>query len=368
MKGKLTEYYDLLSEGKKRCCSCKEIKELTNNFYRNKNINKYDSKCVDCMVHYRRKLKPLKKHIELRLDLHEQQLKKCPFCETVKPYSDFGVNKKAFNGVASLCKSCKSDSDKKYRDSPQHRQKNLERKKEYYERTKHTERHKENQRKRNERRDYKEEYQKVATDEFRRFKQRIRQLTNVHLKKRREWVKKESKTVELLGADYFVVKEFITRQFLVGMNWGNHGKVWHIDHVIPLDAAGTDPDKLKRLCHYENLTPMWWKDNLQKGFKVPDICTLWENPIVPYKENNLVIVPKHNGIVGRYKLLIDVGTRYGQLTVLSEGKPNLLKSGREKRTMTCKCDCGVIKDMVLNGLRTGKTKSCGCKRKRVKRQ
>lgn len=360
MKRSRTEYNRLLSEGKKQCSSCNVIKTLDDNFYYKKSSNKYESKCNDCMVHYRRKLKPLKKHVELRLDLHEQKLKKCPGCEIIKPYSDYGKNKSNYAGIMQLCKSCKSIRDKEYRESPKHRKKNLDRKKEYYFRTKHTERHKENQKRRNETRDYKEEYRRNKSDEFRRFKQNIRALTNNHLKKRKDWVKKDSKTIELLGADYFVVKEFIGRQFLKGMTWDNHGKVWHIDHVIPLDSAGRDSDKLKRLCYYENLSPMWWRDNLQKGFKTPNICTLWKNPIVPYKENDLVIVPEHNGFVGRYKLQIEPGTKYGMLTVLSDGKTREYENRYDSRTMTCECECGVIKDIPLNTLRLGTTKSCGC--------
>lgn len=362
MRTNRTEYYQLLSEGKKKCTYCNEIKELTN-FLHNKKTNKYCPKCNDCMVHYRRKLKPLTKEMELRYSLHEQQLKKCPICQIVKSYSNYGVNKKAFGGIAGLCKICKSERDKQYREDPKHRQKNLDKKKDYYERTKHTERHKENERRHQERRDYKVEYKRNRSDEFRRFRQSLRQLTNVHLKKRKDWVKKDSKTNDLLGADYFVVNEFIGRQFLKGMTWGNHGEVWHIDHVIPLDAAGRDPDKLKRLCYYENLSPMWKKDNLSKGYKVPDMCTLWENPIVPYKVNDLVIVPEHNGIVGRYKLQIEPGTKYGMLTVLSDGKTREYENRHDLRTMTCECECGVIKDVPLNVLRLGTTKSCGCLQK-----
>ena len=251
MGGNSKEYKSLLSEGKKKCNYCNEIKEINSfNFF--KNTNRYESKCRDCMVSYRRQVKPIKEETKIRFELHEQQLKKCPTCQIVKPYSDYGLNKKAFGGIMGLCKICKSDSDKRYRENPKHRQKNLDRKKEYYEKTKHTERHLENTKRRQENRDYKEEYKKNSSDEFRRFKTNIRGLTNEHLKKRKNWVKKDSKTVDLLGTDYFTVKEFIGRQFLKGMTWENHGKVWHIDHVIPLDSAGKDEDKLKRLCYYQN--------------------------------------------------------------------------------------------------------------------
>jgi hypothetical protein len=357
------EYKRLLSRGEKKCSSCGEIKKLENNFNYKKSSKKYESKCNDCMVHYRRKLKPLTKEVELRYNLHEQKLKKCPICETIKPYSDYGVNKKSFGGIMAMCRSCKSIVDKEYRNDPKHRQKNLDRKKEYYFKIKDTQRHKDNQKRSQENRDYKKEYSKAMSDEFKRFKQRMRQLTNVHLKKRKDWVKKDTKTVDLLGADYFVVKEFIGRQFLKGMTWDNHGKVWHIDHIIPLDAAGKDPVKLKRLCYYQNLTPMLVNDNLKKGHRVPMICTLWENPIVPYKEMDVVIVPEHDGFVGRYKLRIPVGDRYGMLEVVSDDEISKSTSRWDKRMIKVKCDCGVQKEMPLQSLRTHGVKSCGCLQK-----
>jgi hypothetical protein len=346
----------LWAQGKKKCCLCNEVKEL-NNFYYRESVDKYAPKCNECMVHYRRKIKGVTEETLIREELHRQHKKKCPSCNEIKSYDDFGRNKNSFNGIAASCKICKSVRDKEYREDPKHRDKNLRRKKNYYENTKHTERHLENQKRSREKRDYKEEYQRLISDEFRKFKQNIRQLTNVHFKKRKDWVRKDTKTIELLGTDYFVAKDFISRQFLKGMTWENHGKVWHIDHVIPLDASNKDPEILKRLCYYENLSPMWSTENLSKGYKIPYICTLWENPVVPYKVDNLVIVPKYNGTVGRYKLKIDIGTRYGMLTVISDEE---ISTEKNARLVKVKCDCGTIKDIALNPLRLGVTKSCGC--------
>jgi hypothetical protein len=192
----------------------------------------------------------------------------------------------------------------------------------------------------------------------------LRKITNSAFARRNKvWVKKDTKTEILLGADFFTVKEFIERQFINGMSWDNYGKEWTIDHVIPLDAAGEDIGMIRKLCNFQNLSPMWKKINLQKGYKIPDICTLWENPIVPYKERDIVITPRYDGIVGRYKLIIEPGERYGKLTILSESEPRIMKSGFEKRIMTCKCDCGVVKDILLNSLRQGNTVSCGCEHK-----
>jgi hypothetical protein len=49
------------------------------------------------------------------------------------------------------------------------------------------------------------------------------------------------------------------------MNFENYGKNgWHIDHIIPLSSASTEKEIIK-LCHYSNLQPLWWDDNIRKG-------------------------------------------------------------------------------------------------------
>jgi len=77
---------------------------------------------------------------------------------------------------------------------------------------------------------------------------------------------KPTKTEELLGGQYDIVKSHIENQFSDGMSWDNYGK-WHIDHIIPLSSA-KDMDELIALCHYSNLQPLWAKDNLRKSNKI----------------------------------------------------------------------------------------------------
>jgi hypothetical protein len=55
-------------------------------------------------------------------------------------------------------------------------------------------------------------------------------------------------------------------QFTDGMSWDNRSE-WHIDHIIPLSSAKTE-DELYKLCHYENLQPLWAEDNLKKGARI----------------------------------------------------------------------------------------------------
>lgn len=53
-----------------------------------------------------------------------------------------------------------------------------------------------------------------------------------------------------------------------------------------------------------------------------------------------------------------IGDRYGRLTVIKEVEPKA-----KKRYFLCKCDCGQEKEIYMNSLRNGTTKSCGCLKK-----
>ena len=52
------------------------------------------------------------------------------------------------------------------------------------------------------------------------------------------------------------------------MTWENRGlKGWHLDHIIPLSSAKNE-EELRELCHYTNIQPLWWDDNLRKGSSI----------------------------------------------------------------------------------------------------
>lgn len=53
---------------------------------------------------------------------------------------------------------------------------------------------------------------------------------------------------------------------------------------------------------------------------------------------------------------IPVKAVYGRLTVLSEAPQG---AGRNRR-FVCRCTCGTIKEVFLNSLRSGTSRSCGC--------
>ena len=71
------------------------------------------------------------------------------------------------------------------------------------------------------------------------------------------------------------LKEHIEKQFRDGMTWGNHGTVWHIDHIIPLswfieklDGQSQEAILLNANALH-NLQPLLVEENLRKGNKMP---------------------------------------------------------------------------------------------------
>lgn len=54
-----------------------------------------------------------------------------------------------------------------------------------------------------------------------------------------------------------------------------------------------------------------------------------------------------------------VGKRFGRLVLLER----ISAVGSKHVAWMCRCDCGVVKSLVIDGLRSGRTKSCGCLRK-----
>lgn len=83
-------------------------------------------------------------------------------------------------------------------------------------------------------------------------------------------IKKQSKTgsaVKDLGCSIEELKKYLESKFLDGMSWDNYGKYgWHIDHIVPMSQFDlTYHEDVKKVCHYTNLQPLWWRDNLSKG-------------------------------------------------------------------------------------------------------
>jgi len=87
---------------------------------------------------------------------------------------------------------------------------------------------------------------------------------------------KESKTFNILGTEWDVVRKHFEDRFKEGMTWDNYGE-WHIDHIIPISLSRTPEDVIK-LNHYTNLQPLWANENMDKSNAIviyscsPQVC------------------------------------------------------------------------------------------------
>jgi len=204
-------------------------------------------------------------------------MKKCYKCGIIKSLSYFNNNKNKKDGKASECKDCKNKIDREYnfKNRKPIKKYTLEEKSLAIKLAKR--KYKENNKEklkiknreydlRNKEKRNKRIVERRKTDSMFKLKGLLRHRIYEVFRKTR-WIKNNGSKA-LLGAEYEIVKLHIENQFDERMSWDNHGpKTWHIDHIIPLASATTE-EELYKLCHYTNLQPLWWSDNLSKGSKL----------------------------------------------------------------------------------------------------
>lgn len=49
------------------------------------------------------------------------------------------------------------------------------------------------------------------------------------------------------------------------MTWENYGKIWHIDHIVPINYKNPTLDEVIKRLHYLNTQPLWASENISKG-------------------------------------------------------------------------------------------------------
>lgn len=110
------------------------------------------------------------------------------------------------------------------------------------------------------------ERKRSKEDELYRLTKIYRTRTKIAFKQK--GFNKPTKTTDLIGCSPIEFKNYLESRFTEGMTWENRGlKGWHLDHIIPLSSAKNE-EELRRLCHYTNIQPLWWDDNLRKGSSI----------------------------------------------------------------------------------------------------
>lgn len=97
---------------------------------------------------------------------------------------------------------------------------------------------------------------------------RILQNLRMRIRKAIRGISKSARTLELLGMELKEFRIYVQGQFRPGMTWENYGPVWHIDHVRPCASFDlTDPAQQRICFNWENLQPLFAKENFRKGAK-----------------------------------------------------------------------------------------------------
>jgi hypothetical protein len=76
---------------------------------------------------------------------------------------------------------------------------------------------------------------------------------------------KTSKTMAVVGCTPQQLRDHLESQFKRGMTWENHGKVWHIDHIVPVSHFGITEDEIARAWNWQNLRPLLARQNMSEG-------------------------------------------------------------------------------------------------------
>ena len=81
---------------------------------------------------------------------------------------------------------------------------------------------------------------------------------------------KSANTMILLGvSDLEFLWNHLESTFKPGMTRENHGKVWHVDHIIPCASFDlSKPEEQVKCFNYSNLQALWSYENLSKGSKI----------------------------------------------------------------------------------------------------
>ena len=217
------------------------------------------------------------------------ETKVCSKCKGEKKVCEFGNSKSSKDGLLYSCKECNNKRSVNYRkDNPEKVLEltiNWTKKNPEWVYNRHKKWREENPDKVNElkknwldknpekRKEYRENYKprKQEQRKERRDSDPVFNLTNRLRCRLWKYLKilnitKTNKTFDIVGCSPQFLKEHLETQFTDGMSWDNRSE-WHIDHIIPLSSAKTE-DELYKLCHYENLQPLWAEDNLKKSNKI----------------------------------------------------------------------------------------------------
>jgi hypothetical protein len=290
----------------KQCRNCGIEKPLENYPKSKSNKDGYDTLCKICTNEYakqrrlnniekeRERYQRYKENNERERLLNSITEKSCIICNEIKKIIEFSNSPTSKDGYNNRCKFCVNEYSKNHRTL--NHEKELERAKNYYinnkdKKKEYAELNKEHITNKNKnyrinnktlisekqkkwylenkeainKKGYEYYKMKIATDPIFKLKKQLKGLIRDSLK--RKGLKKNGRTINIIGCSFEFFKEYIESKFESWMTWENKGLYngefnygWDIDHIIPISSETTEEEIIK-LNHYTNLQPLCGKIN-----------------------------------------------------------------------------------------------------------
>ena len=214
-------------------------------------------------------------------------MKTCKKCNTTKDIKDFNNRKDSRDGKDIYCKKCKYAFRKQWISSPDvarlQKEKHTTKSRERYAKNPIQRKLANNKWQQNNREKISEYHKLYLVNNrekinayqrqyaFNRKKQDINFKMRANLRSRVSIAivnnQKSGSAIKDLGCSIEELKLYLESKFQTGMSWENYGE-WEIDHIKPLSAFDlSDREQFKQACHYTNLQPMWWQQNITKSNK-----------------------------------------------------------------------------------------------------
>jgi hypothetical protein len=162
--------------------------------------------------------------------------KRCTICQEIRLMKDFYLQKRK-GTIRSACKECTRELKRQY----------YEENKEAY--IKKTDAYKK---------------KKIQTNPVFHLEPRMR--CRVYNALTRSYVPKKERTLEYLGCTSDFFQKWIAFQLYDGMEMGNYGEVWHVDHTKPIASFNLlDEDECKKCFSWVNCRPLLAGTNIAKS-------------------------------------------------------------------------------------------------------
>lgn len=234
----------ILDEGFKMCIKCRNIYPSDKSHFL---VNSNSKDGFSCRCRICDGTKFLEDVPTIVLDTNE---KFCTRCKKVQDKSNFHKDSGKKDSLSTLCKKCRSLSNKS----------------------------------RKTKRNLRLKYRRKHDVNF-KIKNSLRCRISAALKGK----VKSQKTMHLLGCSITYFINYLENKMSETMNWNNYGTCWHIDHIIPCNNFNLSLEEEQKLCfNYKNMQPMFAEDNLKKqGYSVLQVIYKTSND---YKNNNYTLI------------------------------------------------------------------------------